>query len=116
MTIKKEIIEGIEVVHLIDPLDTANVDEVKACFNSLGSTDMKCTILSIPKADYISSDVLGTLVNVYKRFVNENKLLVLCNLDYNVKYILKITGLEKVFPMKSDLVDAVNYCKEMELK
>ena len=87
-------------VSLAGELDVSTADELKKSLHKLvdeKNIDMK---LNLENLDYIDSTGLGVMIGILKRLKIENKEVYIEKPKNNVRRILNITGLDKVFKME----------------
>ena len=56
-------------------------------------------IINFERVKFLSSAVLGKLISLNKRVVNEKGRLGLCNINDDVRQVFKITRLDKIIPI-----------------
>ncbi len=79
-------------------LDQSNVQQLGDEFNAL-LTDhkLKKIVLNFSSIGYLSSAVMGKLVNLLKKVQAERGDMVLCNIDSSIFEIFKIMRFDKLF-------------------
>lgn len=87
----------IELIGDVDIQSSASLKEEINLMLNESETDLiiDCTDLS-----YIDSTGLGVLIGVLKRVKNVQKDITIVNAQSNIKKLLNITGLDKIFSIK----------------
>lgn len=68
----------------------------------LNKTSEERVILDFRNVKFMSSSMLGKLVQVHKKAVEFNVKLKLCNIDPQIRQVFKITRLDKLFDIEAD--------------
>lgn len=92
--------ENIWNVTLVGELDVSSADVFKETLNNLVDENPQNIKIDLEKLDYIDSTGLGVMVGVLKRLKVNDKGIYLNNPKSNVRKILEITGLDKIFNME----------------
>mgnify|MGYP000981602321 CR=1 FL=1 len=77
--------------------DVYTVNSLKERLNKLLEEKMVNVEIDCTSLRYIDSTGLGTLISIRGKMSEENKELILKNVQPNVRKLLKITGLDKIF-------------------
>lgn len=85
------------LIKLEGEIDVYTVNNLKDRLNQLLDQHMEDIRVDCSTLTYIDSTGLGSLIGIRGRMSEENKELVLINVQPNVKKLLKITGLDKIF-------------------
>lgn len=85
------------LVELEGEVDVYTSTQLKEFFKNI--IDEKNTNIKIDanKLEYIDSTGLGVLIGVLKKLKQENKDIIISNIKPNIKKLLNITGLDKIF-------------------
>ncbi|WP_300276701.1 STAS domain-containing protein [Peptacetobacter sp.] len=89
--------EKIWNVALIGELDVSSANLFKETLNNLVDENLENIKIDLDKLEYIDSTGLGVMVGVLKRLKVNDKGIYLNNPKSNVRKILEITGLDKIF-------------------
>lgn len=92
--------ENIWNVTLVGELDVSSADVFKETLNNLVDENPQNIKIDLEKLDYIDSTGLGVMVGVLKRLKVNDKGIYLNNPKSNVRKVLEITGLDKIFNME----------------
>ena len=87
-------------VALIGELDVSSAEVFKKSLNDLVDENSQNIKIDLDKLEYIDSTGLGVMVGVLKRLKVNGKGIYLSNPKSNVRKILEITGLDKIFNME----------------
>lgn len=93
MEVKSELINGVTVLHISGVINTAKAQELKNDINNLLTENSKNVIMDFSKVEYISSYMVGILMEMITRAKNINGKFVITGLNETVEQILKITGI-----------------------
>ncbi|MCR1899987.1 STAS domain-containing protein [Irregularibacter muris] len=85
------------LVQLEGEIDVYTVNNLKDKINQLLDQHMADILMDCTTLKYIDSTGLGSLIGIRGRMIENNKVLVLTNVQPNVRKLLKITGLDKIF-------------------
>ena len=89
--------ENVWNVALIGELDVSSAEVFKKSLNDLVDENSQNIKIDLDKLEYIDSTGLGVMVGVLKRLKVNGKGIYLSNPQSNVRKILEITGLDKIF-------------------
>lgn len=89
--------ENVWNVALIGELDVSSAEVFKKSLNDLVDENSQNIKIDLDKLEYIDSTGLGVMVGVLKRLKVNGKGIYLSNPISNVRKILEITGLDKIF-------------------
>lgn len=84
-------------VRLEGEADVYTVNNLKERLHKLLEKQIADIEMDCDSLQYIDSTGLGTLIGIRGKLSTENKKLILINLQPNVRKLLKITGLDKIF-------------------
>lgn len=80
--------------------DVYTINSLKERLNKLLEEKMVNIEIDCASLRYIDSTGLGALIGIRGKMSEENKELILKNVQPNVRKLLKITGLDKIFIVK----------------
>lgn len=105
-----EEISGVTVVRLLEKkiLDEANIEALgQELFALVDKDGRKKLILDFTLVEYLSSAALGKLITMHKKVITAKGKLALCCIQKDIMDVFKITQLNKVLTLCSDLDDAL---------
>ena len=85
-----------EITSLADENLQAELDSLQQQLESSGVTNL---VIDFSKVDYLESNMLNTLVTLWKRVRMNHGKMVLCNISDVAREILEITKFDKLWPM-----------------
>ena len=85
------------LVGLEGEVDIYTAGELKEFFMKIIEEKKENIKIGAEKLEYIDSTGLGILIGVLKRLKKEDKNIIIANIKPNVKKLLNITGLDKIF-------------------
>lgn len=88
-------------------IDAANCLQFKENFRQLAPDDRDRIVLDLNGVDFVDSSGLGAIVGVMKLLAPQTRL-ELCNLGELVQKVFKLTRMDRVFVIHSELVDALD--------
>ncbi|MCA9036982.1 MAG: STAS domain-containing protein [Planctomycetaceae bacterium] len=106
-----ETVEGVTVARLLERkiLDEANIEALgQEMFAMVEQDGHNKIILDFSLVEYLSSAALGKLVTMHKKVQAVGGKVVLCNIQRDIVDVFKITKLDKVLTLCSDLDDALS--------
>ncbi len=106
-----EEINGVTVARLLEKkiLDEANIEALgQEMFALVDKDGRKKIILDFTHVEYLSSAALGKLITMHKRTTTVKGKLVLCSIQKDILDVFKITQLNKVLTLCTDLDDALS--------
>jgi anti-sigma B factor antagonist len=84
-------------------LDESKLEEVgRDLMEKLNATTEERVILDFRRVKFMSSSMLGKLVQVHKKSKEFKVQLKLCAIDPEIRQVFKITRLDKVFDIEAD--------------
>jgi len=86
-----------------------NADAFKSQVIELLSTHNKSVVIDLNKVEYIDSSFLGALVAILKHAITIKKEVVLVNLKKDVKDLLLLIRLDKVFKIYDNYKEALSH-------
>ena len=106
-----EEINGVTVARLLEKkiLDEANIEALgQELFALVDKDGRKKIILDFTQVEYLSSAALGKLITMHKKTATAKGKLVLCKIQKDILDVFKITQLNKVLTLCTDLDDALS--------
>ncbi len=100
INIESKIIDSCWNVSLSGELDVSNCNELKVYLNELLEKEMLNITLDIKNLEYIDSTGLGVIISILKVLKSNEKEISIMNARDNIKKILNITGLDKIFNLE----------------
>jgi anti-sigma B factor antagonist len=101
--------DGILTVVFDDPriLDETKLEELgRELIETLNKTTEERVILDFRNVKFMSSSMLGKLVQVHKKAGEFKVKMKLCSIDPEIRQVFKITKLDKLFDIESDEASA----------
>lgn len=95
-----------------DRLDTTNAAELKNQFILISNTDNEHLIVDLADVKMADSSGISALLMAYRIYRDSDRDLLLCNIQENIKKLLEITQLDKLFLMYSDRDEALAFVAE----
>jgi len=84
-------------------LDETKLEQLgRDLMEMLNQSTEERVILDFRNVKFMSSSMLGKLVQVHKKAVEFNAKLKLCNIDPQIRQVFKITRLDKLFDIEAD--------------
>jgi anti-anti-sigma factor len=87
---------GGDTIHLSGRFDSAQVEKADRVFSEL----VKSTTVDLGGLEYLSSAGIAVLVRTYKRLHGEGHQLKLQNPKDQIRSILRVAGLDRVFTIE----------------
>ena len=97
--------DGILTIYFLHPrvLDEAQLELLaKEILEELDKTTEERVILDFQKVEFMSSSMLGKLVQIHKKCKEFKVKLKLCSIDKEILQVFKITKLDKLFDIEPD--------------
>lgn len=101
-----EEISGVTVARLLEKkiLDEANIEALgQELFALVDKDGRKKIILDFSLVEYLSSAALGKLITMNKKVTTASGKVILCNIQKDILDVFKITKLDKVLTLCSNL-------------
>jgi anti-sigma B factor antagonist len=101
--------DGILTIIFDDPriTDETKLEQVgKDLLDKLSATSEERVILNFSNVKFMSSAMLGKLVQVHKKSAEYKVKLKLCSIDPEIRQVFKITRLDKMFDIEADEASA----------
>lgn len=108
MKITEEIIDQTGILGLTGRLDAAAVKILKGNVGSLVKKDIKSIVMDMNNVDFIDSSGLGSLVSCLRLVNKENGDIRLARLQNQIRNLIELTRLHRVFQIFDDCKSAVN--------
>jgi anti-anti-sigma factor len=113
--IKHEVTGEVRLI-LIDEPRLLEAPAIEQCFREisevLAKTEECNVLLHFGKVTFMSSSALGMLIRLNKKCKEFKVNLKLCNIAPEIRQVFKITGLDKVFDICADPVQALEGFKK----
>ena len=106
-----EEINGVTVARLLEKkiLDEANIEALgQELFALVDKDGRKKIVLDFTHVEYLSSAALGKLITMHKKTTTAKGKLALCKIQKYILDVFKITQLNKVLTLCTDLDDALS--------
>ncbi|SET72364.1 anti-sigma B factor antagonist [Natronincola peptidivorans] len=84
-------------IQLDGEVDIYTAGKLKETFIKMLEEKKESIKIDAGKLEYIDSTGLGVLIGVLKKLKEENKNIIFLNIKPNIKKLLNITGLDKIF-------------------
>lgn len=98
--------EGIPIINLVGELDAYTCSRFRDTMIDVIEQGNPNVVVRMTEVEYIDSSGLGTLVGGLKRASEKSgRIAVVCNTN-QIRKVFEITGLEKVFPIFNDELEA----------
>jgi anti-sigma B factor antagonist len=97
--------DGILTIVFDDPriLEETKLEQLGAdLIDMLNKTSEERVILDFRNVKFMSSSMLGKLVQVHKKATEFKAKLKLCSIDPEIRQVFKITKLDKLFDIEAD--------------
>ncbi|WP_153726185.1 STAS domain-containing protein [Heliorestis convoluta] len=99
--------EGITVLRFYGSIGAANAQKLKLAFQKLPEENDRLIInLGV---SFITSEAIGYLIQIYKKYKEKKGDIVLCNISDNVRTVLEMIRLHKVITIVENEEKAVAY-------
>lgn len=84
-------------VELSGEIDVYTAGQLKDIFTKMIEEKKENIKINTENLEYIDSTGLGVLIGILKKLKEKDKNIILTNIKSNVKKLLNITGLDKIF-------------------
>lgn len=84
-------------VEIIGEVDIYTAGQLKEAFMDIINEKKENIKINGEKLEYIDSTGLGILIGILKRLKEDEKDIIISNIRPNIKKLLTITGLDKIF-------------------
>ncbi len=111
MKIAEEIMGQNGILKLAGRLDAAAVKALKENVNSLLKKDIKHIVLDMSDIDFVDSSGLGSLVSCLRIVNKESGDIRLSSLQDQIRALLELTRLHRVFQVFDDCESAIDSFK-----
>ena len=101
--------DGVLVLAIDDQrlLDEARIEQLeKDIYAEIDKSSEEKVVLDFQKVEFMSSSMLGKLVKVHKKCQQFKAKLKFCSISKDILEVFKITRLDKLFDIESDLESA----------
>jgi anti-anti-sigma factor len=100
--------DGVTIFKLNDArIDSQNAGQLKAEFLILAQPDVESLILDLSQVSYIDSAGLSALLLAERQQTSHGGDVRLVGVNENVKSLLRITQLDRIFPMYATVTEAI---------
>ena len=106
-----ENIDGVTVARLLEKkiLDEANIESLgQEMFAMVDKDGYNKIIIDFSLVEYLSSAALGKLITMQKKVATAGGKVALCNIQRDILDVFKITKLDRVLTLCTDLDDALS--------
>ncbi|MEC4885413.1 MAG: STAS domain-containing protein [Scytonema sp. PMC 1070.18] len=92
-------LQEVKVVQLNGILDSTQSQEFRQKITDILEKDnhTKIVLVDFQNVTFMDSSGLGALVLAFKTLKSENRKLVICSINEQVRILLELTGIDKVF-------------------
>ena len=109
LQIRTKMAEGVPIIELHGELDAYTCSTFRDTMTEIIDQGNASIVVNMVGVEYIDSSGLGTLVGGLKRASERGgKIAVVCSNSNQIRKVFEITGLEKVFPMFDNEVEAAH--------
>ena len=109
MSITSHAKDGIRTIYFLEPriLDETQLEGLaRDVTGEIEKTSEEQIILDFQKVQFMSSSMLGKLVQIHKKCKEYKAKLKLCSIDPEILKVFKMTKLDKLFDIEADEVAA----------
>lgn len=96
-----------KIAHLIGSANMVASGDLKEQLIALADSDPEKLVLELSQLDFISSVGLGGIIAVHLRCRHQNTAITLVNPSPEIRELLDITNLTKLFPIHASVDDAL---------
>ncbi|MDB9303412.1 STAS domain-containing protein [Nodularia spumigena CS-591/12] len=89
--------QQVKVVKLSGIVNTTSTEELRQHITDLLESDAKIVLVDCQDVSFMDSSALGALVLAFKTLRAAETRLVLCSINEQVRILLELTGMDKVF-------------------
>ncbi|MBN4067842.1 MAG: anti-anti-sigma factor [Alkaliphilus sp.] len=89
--------ETVWCVELVGEIDIYTANKFREMFEELYEKKRENIEIDAKNLDYIDSTGLGVMIGALKKLRKENKKITIINVKSNIKRVLEITGIDKIF-------------------
>lgn len=110
-----EVVDGITVVTLSGPIDSATFDEFKAAMHPLTRGEIPLVVLDCSQLSYINSKGIGLFASFHRQTMLQLGYAAFCGLSSRIRKTMELLGLGKrlhVFETREEAIAAVVAAKE----
>ncbi len=83
-------------------------EQLAELLDDLGQCGASHFVLDIQNVQYMDTACLGCLVEALNTMAKSGGKIALANADHSVKYVFKLTRLDRVFPICGDVMSAID--------
>ncbi|MFW5782419.1 MAG: STAS domain-containing protein [Candidatus Muiribacteriaceae bacterium] len=107
MKFSKEVIDGVIVIAIDSDITVDSISEANEFLLNVVEGNRENIVLDFSNSDFIDSSGLSILIRINKALNLDNRKICLCNLSSTMIKVLSATKLNAVFPMASNIEQAV---------
>lgn len=101
LRINMYIIRSCLIVRLCGEMDQITCDDLRLKMTELLiKYDCRNIIFNMAELDFMDSSGIGVIIGRYNQIKHADGEIVLCNLNQNIKKIIKLSGLERICVVK----------------
>jgi anti-anti-sigma factor len=100
------------IIELVGRLDALNNAKMEVFFTQITENPDSNILVDCEKLDFINSSGLRVFILCLKRQKTANKLLILCNLQKNIKNVFTYSGFNNFFDINLDKPSALKLIGE----
>ena len=90
-------VDGVVIISFKGRLDGSVASFLREEIDRISSQEIKSVIFDLADTDFMDSSGLALVVSAYKRMRSYGGMLVLVNLSKNVRYLMELSRLDRVF-------------------
>jgi anti-sigma B factor antagonist len=99
------------VVDVAGVIDVVSAPELRDCLNQTIDVGSRQLVVDLYRVSFMDSEGLGVLVGAHRRLLghqhHDRSIHLVCAANGLVARILRLTGLDRVFPLHASLADAL---------
>lgn len=88
---------NVTVVYFFGKIETKTSPEVQKYLDRLIDQGVNNIVMSFEELDFISSTGLRVILGTGKKLMGNNGKLTMCNANFTVKEVLRMSGFDKMF-------------------
>ncbi len=90
-----EVVDGITVLSLVGPVDSATFDDLKAALHPLNRGEASRCLVDCTRLTYINSKGIGLLANLHRQSMIQMGYVAFCGLTPRIMKTMELLGLGK---------------------
>lgn len=111
LKITTEIKDGVSIAHIDGYIDSGVSINFGIKLKALVEQGVTLLILETSGITYINSQGIGVLVSIVKKIEKVDGKICFLNPSDEIKHIIELTGLTRIFYLFFDEQEAIAYCK-----